>query len=110
MLLRSAAGVGLVLQVATTLRGQLAAADIAVDVLVAGSGLLLLLGLWTPIVGVVAALCELWAAYSFHRGDPWIYLLLGALAISLALLGPGAYSIDARLFGWKRIEIPDRKS
>ena len=41
-------------------------------------------------------------------GDPWIHILLLTLGISLALLGPGAWSVDARLFGWRRIEIPNR--
>jgi hypothetical protein len=32
-------------------------------------------------------------------------VLLAALAAALALLGPGAWSIDARLFGWRRVEV-----
>jgi len=31
--------------------------------------------------------------------------MLATLAIALALIGPGAWSVDARLFGWKRIDI-----
>jgi hypothetical protein len=31
--------------------------------------------------------------------------LLAGLGAALALLGPGAWSVDARLYGWKRIEI-----
>jgi uncharacterized membrane protein YphA (DoxX/SURF4 family) len=33
------------------------------------------------------------------------HLLLAVLAISLAMLGPGAWSIDAQIFGRKRITI-----
>jgi hypothetical protein len=37
-------------------------------------------------------------------------MLLGTLGAALALLGPGGCSVDARLFGWKRIDIRDPKS
>lgn len=74
-----------------------------------GAAVLLLAGLWTPVVGALAALVELCNVVS-RPGDPWIYILLGTLGISLALLGPGAWSIDARLFGWKRIDLRDRRS
>lgn len=42
--------------------------------------------------------------------DPWVGVLLASLGVALALLGPGAWSVDARLYGWKRIEIrlPDK--
>lgn len=77
--------------------------------IVNASAILLIAGLWTPIAGALVALIELWNAYS-RPEDLWFYILLGTLSVALALLGPGAWSADARLFGWKRIDIRDRKS
>jgi hypothetical protein len=71
------------------------------------SGLLLIAGLWTPVSGAALALVQLWSLF-LRRGDPWISMLLGTLGAALALLGPGAWSIDARRFGWKRMDIRDR--
>jgi putative oxidoreductase len=68
---------------------------------------LLLVGLWTPVAGVLLAVAELGLAFS-RPADPWMHILLAALGASLAMLGPGAWSVDARLFGRKRIQIPQR--
>ncbi len=73
-----------------------------------GAGLLLLLGLWTPVVGAVVALLQFWE-FVFTSLDPWIALLLAMLGVSLALIGPGAWSVDARLFGRKQISVPQRQ-
>jgi uncharacterized membrane protein YphA (DoxX/SURF4 family) len=80
-----------------------------IDVLAIVAGLLILAGLWTPIAGVLLAIIEIWSAFT-HPHDPWSYLLLGTLCAALAMLGPGAWSVDARLFGWKRIGPSDRKN
>jgi hypothetical protein len=66
---------------------------------------LLLVGLWTPAAGVLLAVSEISLAFS-HSHDPWIHIVLGALGASMAMLRPGTWSADARLFGRKRIQIP----
>ena len=68
----------------------------------AAAGILILAGLWTPIAGSLAVLVQL--RNVFLHADPWICVLLGALGAALAMIGPGAWSVDARLFGWKRID------
>jgi uncharacterized membrane protein YphA (DoxX/SURF4 family) len=79
------------------------------SVLTIGAGLLLIAGLWTPIVGTLVAVIEVWKIFLIP-GNLWIYILLGTLGAALALLGPGGWSVDARLFGWKRIDLRDRES
>jgi putative oxidoreductase len=67
-----------------------------------GAALLLLVGLWTPVAGVVIACCELWIVVS-GGGEFWLHLVLATLGATLAMIGPGARSIDALLFGRKQI-------
>ena len=70
----------------------------------ASAGVLLLLGLWTPLAGIIVAFSEL-AVAVLHQANPWICLLLMTFGATLAFIGPGAWSIDARLFGWKQIQM-----
>ena len=74
--------------------------------LLMGAGILLVVGLWTPIVGTSIALIEIWKMLTV-AGDKWVWLLLGTAAAALAMLGPGLWSIDARLFGRKRFTMAD---
>lgn len=91
----------------THLEKTTAFASIVPHLIEAAAGVLLLLGLWTPAAGALAAAVEVWIALS-HAGDPWVTTILAILAATLAMIGPGAWSIDARLFGRKHMEIPNR--
>lgn len=71
------------------------------------AAVLLLIGLWTPIAGAVTAIVELWLALT-SLGDFWLSIMATTIAGALAMLGPGAWSVDARLFGRKRISVGRR--
>lgn len=102
LLLRLAEGVPSVVEGTTRALSSgatVAALPYAVDIL---SGLLLIAGFWTPIGGVLQALVEFSSAVS---GSGYDHLVRGLIGLSMAMLGPGAWSIDARLFGRKRIDV-----
>ena len=63
-----------------------------------------LVGLWTPFVGTLIAIGELWIAVT-HVGDPWISIMLSTISATSAMLGPGAFSIDAVLFGRRHLDV-----
>jgi putative oxidoreductase len=107
LLMRLASGIGLVVDGVMVLRAEPPLVPALLHTFSAGLGLLLLAGLWTPIVGAVAAVDALW--YAFSSGHPGRWIMLATLCAALALIGPGAWSVDARIFGWKRLDIPDRK-
>jgi hypothetical protein len=79
-----------------------------ISALLTGFGLLLIPGLWTPLVGALVALLEILQIMTIGE-DRWAMVLLGTIGCALAMLGPGLWSVDARLFGWKRVEPPPRK-
>jgi len=83
------------------------------DVVAALAGLFLIAGLWTPVMASLVAIDECWIAVSHYSSRPqelWVHLLLAILSASVAMLGPGAWSIDARLFGRKRFDIDRARS
>jgi len=66
-------------------------------------------GFLTPVVAVLAAAVHLAAALSVSMGNDGATVVVIVDALALALLGPGAYSIDARRFGRRLVELPGRK-
>jgi putative oxidoreductase len=78
------------------------ATPIAPQVMGAVLAVPIMFGLWTPVTGALIATVEVWIAL-VYPGDGWTALLLATLGATLAIIGPGALSIDARLFGRKHI-------
>ena len=66
----------------------------------------LLLGLWTPATGLLLAGLEVQKLFSGTE-QPEAAVLTAAVALSLVMLGPGVWSIDAALFGRHRLEFPE---
>jgi len=79
------------------------------DAVAIAVAILLFAGLWTPVAGLLVAILGAWKGIS-QAGDPWANFLLASMGIALALLGPGVWSMDARLFGWKRIDVRSRNN
>lgn len=65
----------------------------------------LLLGFMTPVVAVLTGILSVVLVFSSNAGVEMVILTL-----AIALLGPGAYSIDARMFGRRKVLIPMRTS
>jgi putative oxidoreductase len=80
---------------------------IALSIITILAGALLLAGLFTPITGVVVALVECWTAF-LRDGELWVFVMAASIGLSLAMLGPGAWSVDALVYGRKRIVIRER--
>ena len=114
LLLRAACGMVLIIQAIAFFvdRREL------VFLMVAGSamsavGLLLVIGLMTRYAALVAAVVGAGNVFSWFPGSsggplltPMTAVLFAVIAAALALLGPGALSLDARLFGRREIVIP----
>jgi uncharacterized membrane protein YphA (DoxX/SURF4 family) len=78
------------------------------------AGILLLIGYLTPLAsGVGALICALseFSQFGIHSHNAFsdqLQVALGILiCIAMLCLGPGAFSIDSRLFGRREIIIPD---
>jgi uncharacterized membrane protein YphA (DoxX/SURF4 family) len=69
---------------------------------VGGVAVLILIGLWTPVAAVIGAVIQVLIMTLDQRSD-LSFVVSAAADLSLAFLGPGAWSVDARLFGRKRV-------
>ena len=100
LLLRLAASGFLIMQSRSSFEGTWPAISIGSAAVV--SAVLLTAGFLTPIAGVLGVVAAL-------LGDGPVWARLAVIAAALVLLGPGAYSVDARLFGRREIVIARQK-
>lgn len=115
LLLRAAVGAALAVQGAACFVGgdPPKGWGSVIGVLSLGIGASLLIGFLTPFAALLAELLSLALALSwlppsipdvFGGAPATIFLIVMAAAVFL--LGPGAFSLDARLFGRREIVIP----
>ena len=109
LLLRVLVAVSVIVQViAYVAATSLSVIGWMVVVLVVAGAACLLLGFITPVAAILIGLASLTLAVSTV---PSIQNLdITVLAVVIGLLGPGAFSIDARMFGRREILIPRPRS
>ncbi len=106
LLLRLLAGSGLLYDGIVSARSAFDTAHMLTPMISLAFGVMLVVGLFTPFAGMMAAAVEVWIALS-HPGYRWPQIGVAGLCLSLAMIGPGAWSIDARLFGRKQIDLSE---
>lgn len=79
-------------------------ATFAIELFSCLTAMSILAGLWTPLAASSQALLQGACAFAGETFE-WAHLALAITNVSLAMLGPGAISIDARLYGRKRIDL-----
>jgi uncharacterized membrane protein YphA (DoxX/SURF4 family) len=104
LLLRIVAGILPIYDGIVGLMGASQRESVTLEVIAASAGIFLLAGFWTPIAGALLAVTDVWIAFSgtAHLRNS---ILLATMGAAVAVLGPGALSIDALLFGRKRLDI-----
>lgn len=70
---------------------------------------LVAVGFLTPIFALACGLLELTASTSLAQWAEPLLVLSLSLAVVTALLGPGAYSIDASMFGRRMVVLPPER-
>jgi uncharacterized membrane protein YphA (DoxX/SURF4 family) len=119
LLLRAAGGTLLIIQSAAYLsdRRELGLLILVVIVVICVVGFLLLIGFLTRFVALVAAMVGVSCVFSWlpssrvgPLGIPVTAALAVVIAVAVICLGPGAFSLDARLFGRREVIIPPTSS
>ena len=94
---------------------DLGAGALAIGLISIVAAALIMVGMLTPVAGTVVALYGIGIACSllpsctrplFGSGIPLLFAI--SILLAIIILGPGAFSVDARLFGRREIIIPRR--
>jgi len=103
-LLRTVAGILPIYDGFTRLMGVTQHESLALHIIAAVAGIFLLAGLWTPVAGALLTVTYVWIALSGteHLRSS---ILLATMGAAIAVLGPGTWSIDALLYGRKRLDL-----
>jgi uncharacterized membrane protein YphA (DoxX/SURF4 family) len=115
-LLRISIGIVVLLQAGFYLNNASASSSIWLTGLVGlAAGAALLIGVFTPIAGIVVGLGVIGIGFSILAAPmPNLFdeklsaVLVATIAAAIVFVGPGEFSVDARLFGRREIIIPPR--
>jgi uncharacterized membrane protein YphA (DoxX/SURF4 family) len=105
LLLRLVAGILLIHNGIAALVSGVAVQLVIIQSVGIGGGILLILGLWTPIAGALVSFVEICLMFP-GTAQVQNNILLGTLGVALVALGPGVRSLDALLYGRKRVTFP----
>jgi len=105
LLLRLVAGILLIHNGIAALVSSVAVQLVIIQSVGIGGGILLILGLWTPIAGALVSFVEICLMFP-GTAQVQNNILLGTLGVALVALGPGVRSLDALLYGRKRVTLP----
>jgi putative oxidoreductase len=104
LIIRIVAGIVLIADGIMRFRVGQPVLPLSLDALTVVDGAMLVAGLWTPLAGALAVAASAGGILIFHE-NAGAGALLAAMGAGLALVGPGAISIDAWIYGLKRIDI-----
>ena len=104
LLIRIAAGAALAIDGKVRVQFGEPLLPLTLGLLEVATGAVLIAGLWTPVAGILSMALSVSEILVFHD-TLCPAILLACMGAGLAFIGPGALSIDAWLFGLKRIDI-----
>jgi putative oxidoreductase len=104
LLIRIAAGAALITDGKERVYSGQHLGSLILGVFTIANGALLAAGLWTPLAGFLALVLSVSDVLIYHEA-PCPAILLACMGAGVAFVGPGAFSIDAWLFGLKKIDI-----